>query len=246
MLADFIPHELELLGTGSYLIALDLTNPAKRWRFHMPTCIEDETAIFHMELLCEPGPLYKPSPSLSSPFHVARGERLIVLIVHVVDERGMGEDYPINFYMLSSRLLACLKDPDQPDSEEVQIPWADWGRHCRAIHSSVLAGGSFWPCAVYGTKHVIEEDGQATIYDFNQASVHSLLSSGGDPESLGCVVPSNDLENNLFEETVTTSLPYRKIKTGLKMAEHDCPMFGEDSFMIVEVRAIHCNSRFPI
>ena len=179
-----------------------------------------------MELLSDPGPRWTPStkpPTATSspptqnvsqtsikasqhepPFYIARDDRVIALMMTVMDERSPYLDpYTIRFIISTPRLLEFM----DRTSDSVPFPtfaWPEWGPRCtRAEPKNDIWDGS-WPCCVYGTKIITESSwvehhngqiaryrpvnlnppdydtvvGSPQIYDFNQAALkHALMQS---------------------------------------------------------------------
>ncbi|KAJ3557915.1 hypothetical protein NM688_g1216 [Phlebia brevispora] len=229
LLAEFTPPEVQSQGS---LVVVDLANTdAPPRRLDLLPCLAGATSIYNMELLCEPGSRWAPPSGQNPPFHVSREDRLIVLLVHVTDDR-LAEDYALTFSMLASKLASYV---DKSSAEKVNIPWCDWGTDtCRATESAFFWEG-IWPCCVYGTKHVVQEDNHVVIYDFNPHAIREQLLPGPSPNgNVEVVTLRSQLEEQLFEGDIITTLPFRKIKTNLAISEIDSVMLSEDTIVIVE------------
>ena len=193
----------------------------KRWTFLLPRCRTGSAVIEMMELLADPGsqwtPLIHSSSSLDStinttsdngldstnqpPFFLMRDDRIIVLMMTVMDERSPYSDpYTIRFAISSSKLLDIVYQHDIVDSR--MFPWTAWGpQSTRAEPQNDIWDGR-WPCCVYGTRLIMESswvenrDGQmkryrpvsfdpphydivvgsVAIYDYNQSALrHALM-----------------------------------------------------------------------
>ena len=134
LLADFLTPTM-VKEFKHRLLIIDLIDTVRRWDFSLPQCIVDETQVCTLELVSEPGPDYVPSSPSNVPFFAQRGDRLITIVMHVVDDRN-AEDYAVTFSMLSSGLLAHLT----PENVGGVIQWADWGPEtCRALCTESFA-----------------------------------------------------------------------------------------------------------
>ena len=168
MVADCMSRE-----TPACLIVIDLTETWRQWEFQLPSCIERYTEIFSMDLLCEPGPGWRPPAGTAIPFHVSRKERLIVLMLGVSDDRA-AEDHMVSFSMLTSKLLQAMKLVGE---EAAPISWAMWGKwSCRVTDEHYWDDA--WPCCVYGTKLISHDGKRVVIRDFNPYTVKEALATG--------------------------------------------------------------------
>ncbi|GJE87919.1 F-box protein [Phanerochaete sordida] len=196
-----------------------------RWTFLLPPCQTESSAIESMELLCDPGPQWQPNTqpiptskaqpetseaepragsqtSTQPPFFLARDDRMIILMMTVMDERSpLLDPYTIRFSISSAHLLAYVRGA----AGAFTLRWADWGpESCRAEPQNFIWDGS-WPCCVYGTRiaaqhsSVVHTDGQVRRYrpvsldpndyevaahavelaDFNQAGIRKAVADAG-------------------------------------------------------------------
>lgn len=204
------------------LSVIDLSQPDIPWRiiFQLPRLL-DSAMIESMELLNDPGPHWipnaqvtinkEPSQTVSQPpFFVAHEDRVVVLMMTVMDEQSPNLDpYTIRFAILTSRLLDIIRNVGREVNpiEPLYFPWTEWGPASTRVEPRNDIWDGSWPCAVYGTRYVSERScvryadgtcrryrpvsieppnydlvvGPIEVYDFNQARVRKALLDAGVP-----------------------------------------------------------------
>lgn len=199
------------------------------------------TVALDIGIQSDPAPTHVPDPSLSVPFHTNRDNRIYVVTILLTDGQRIRT---FVIFVPASTLtthLSLLKEPKN-------IPWEDWGpMGTRMIptpgHSNV------WVCYVYGMRFVapLEIGGSGStsirVYDFNPLPIKRM--AGQDREldrDATYITEASDLDTqDVFEDIVTTSLPYRMSKVSLERSTIDGGRFGavmcsEDNLIIVGVR----------
>lgn len=237
---------IEIDGPEDQETLPDVISTDKRWTFLLPPCQTESSAIESMELLCDPGPQCMPNaqkdipspakshtessktpvesniqPESQPPFFLARDERIVILMLTVMDDHSPYLDpYTIRFTISSAHLLAYIHGaPSSPP-----LPWTTWGpESCRAEPRNDIWDGS-WPCCLHGTRFAVEHSyvvhtdarvrryrpvsldpndyeivsQSVELYDFNQAEIRRAVGAAG-------VVPADQSLNAFFESKAPVS-----------------------------------------
>ncbi|KAM6500277.1 hypothetical protein JOM56_003291 [Amanita muscaria] len=150
-------------------------------------------------------------------------------VVRVTLEAG---DERMEFYILTSTLLKWAGQRSGP------LKWENWGaKNTRLVSSKVYPPPTV---AIYGTRVFLTQH-TLTIYDFNQRPIE-LESAQGDNMTdvrLDTIAHPTDIFNpSMFEQSVTTCLPFRWTTVDIKKPETvaNTQIYpGEDSLVAVSV-----------
>ena len=234
---DAAPDQPTLPSELDYLCAL-----------HYPTLSDNFTTIA-MSLRSDPGPHWRPHPSLKVPFHISRTDRLFAITLWLTE----GHTHVALLSLIpASTILAAIASL-APGETRRDFEWSEWGPHGSRFLVAPSRHTTVWVCYVYGTTFVmvLRSGSQQVIMtlDFNELDIRRTLSRAG-PES-----EENELRTEnarlvteitefrragVFQEPVHTSLPYWLRKTrpfggeGAEGEGHfDAVMVSEDSLVMV-------------
>lgn len=187
----------------------------------------------------DPAPSWKPHPGHHVPFYTAREDRLFVTTFWVADDTN------IRTYLLfvpSSTLLSHIGKLE-PTAANIQLPWEAWGPESTRMVPAPAGHSAVWVCYVFGMKFVSPKRWGMVkgvqIHDFNQLALRRQQVQGDDPGS-----PEEQRHNDVttiergmvFEEDVTTSLPYRTrifFPPTDEGEDFDAVMLSEDTLITV-------------
>lgn len=210
-------------------------------KLRYPTLVKD-ASYDTFEISSDPAPGWKPGPDDRTPFFVAKENRIFPLSIHIIT--GDRELAFCHFIPLST-FQKCLDRPNTSVRQEMQ--WSEWApRNTRLIQLMVLPLPA-WPCCIFGsrfiTSTVIRRVGQVNligsrVYDFNQLA---LRVRDSEPRAnCKCILQSEVPGEQVWEEEVETSLPYRCFSGTLPveaLPTHKCLMCTADHIVVVDVSA---------
>lgn len=169
------------------LLVIDLTSSFGRFpsfedcavcAFRFPP-VKDRWSFALAEIRSDPSYAWTSPSDTFTPFHTTIGQRLIVVILHMVMEEpsGMRSQTSLSFCIPLDTLLPYLRDTPTSRRNH-KIEWESWGpKGCR-MSQSMKPQSSTWLHTVYGSR-VVEIDHTResadnpciSVVDFNQARV---------------------------------------------------------------------------
>lgn len=198
-----------------------------------------------IEIQSDPAPGFIPDAKLGVPFYAQGGGRMNV--VTVVLTNGI-EMQSFAFMIPSTTLLkriaalpslASTDDQSQKANLNTNIPWDEWGpKGTRMIfepqHSNT------WVCHVYGLRYTTPDDvnmnddegihgaTSISVYDFNPLPIRRDARTVKSSMQMYITDSTTIDTDGVFEEPVTTSLPYRLSKMSTSLNEGEGMGDGKD------------------
>jgi len=194
-----------------------------------PTLNRDTHPI-HFTIRSDPSPGWVPNQNLGVPFYTSPNNKIFVACLCAIGPEGR------HFLFLVIPQKTLLAQQNAIDSENKEVEWNIWGEDTRLLDLCPNTMGFVtWECYVYGSKFVIteanfddEEDFEVNsstllVYDFNQYTLKRALAQGASSmsesditsvpvssqDSLHCITSATTLSLDVFNDEVTTGLPYR-------------------------------------
>ncbi|RDX52578.1 hypothetical protein OH76DRAFT_168578 [Lentinus brumalis] len=211
--------------------------------FHYPMLSNNFTTLA-MSLRSDPGPHWRPSPSLKVPFHISRTDRLFVNTIWLTDGHA---HIALLSLIPASTFLSALSSL-APGETRRDFEWSEWGPRGSRFVVAPSRHTPVWVCYVYGMTFamVLRAGSQQVIMtlDFNQLDIQRTLCSEGEAqttENARLVTETTEFRRaGVFREPVHTSLPYWLRKTrplggeGSEGEGHfEAVMISEDSLIMV-------------
>lgn len=212
--------------------------------FHYPA-MSDTFSTIAMSIRSDPGPSWRPHPSLKVPFHVSRQDRLFVVTLWVTEVHH----FAILTLIPSSTFLTHIQSLS-PGETKRDFEWSEWGPEGSRLIAAPSTHTSVWVCYVYGMTFAmaLRSGSQQVIVtlDFNRLDIRrSRYGLGGEgvqptPDARLVTEPTAISTRRLFKEEVSTGLPYWLRKTrpfggeGAEGEGHfEAVMLSEDSLIMV-------------
>ena len=193
-----------------------------------------------LEIRSDPSPSWTPNSGLNVPFYVAENNRLYVITL------WLGVHNVLHSVTLLAPLPTFLSCMDGSISHRIDnvFQWSDWGPKGTRMLMNRIPPSAVWVCYVYGLKYVALRKDQnrkhfvVDVYDFNQPALRRALHKNHDTNTETYVIDPSVLgEDDIFEDAVETSLPYRlrTLPLDLRSIAHVAIVCSEDSLIIVDV-----------
>lgn len=187
----------------------------------------------YVELLCYPEPGWVPQGSRGPPlFHTNQTDRIIIIRSLLEGSQQDFEEGERGYVFLlvvpSWKLLETIQRFSE-SHVDIHLSWSDWGtQSTRSLPHDSDAFGNL----SFGTRYVTTEEDQVVIYDFNRYALQRAYSPESAPRSDWvppiCATDDTTLNHPAFSDIVTTSLPFRKIITAIKIADGESVGIDED------------------
>ncbi|RPD61706.1 hypothetical protein L226DRAFT_485162 [Lentinus tigrinus ALCF2SS1-7] len=231
---DAAPEQPTQLSDLDYLCA-----------FHYPTLSNNFTTIA-MSLRSDPGPHWRPNPSLKVPFHISRTDRLFVITMWLTE----GHAHVALLSLIPASTFLSAMASLAPGETRREFEWSEWGPRGSRFLVAPSRHTTVWVCYVYGMTFVmvLRSGSQQVIMtlDFNQLDIRRTLCED-DPETetptenARLVTETTEFRRaGVFLDPVQTSLPYWLRKTrplggeGAEGEGHfEAVMLSEDSLIMV-------------
>ncbi len=199
--------------------------------FLLPPPSEDVETV-SIDFFCFPEPGWVPHQTRGPPlFHANKEDRIIMVDIRSLVDGTLEWS---RFAVPSWKLLSFVQQ-FEGGSTDVTIPWSEWGpKSTRYVHVADRRSDNI----CFGTRYITTEGGKAVIYDFNRHTVNRASSMGDrvngvePPPVVVCDVST--VNSPVFSETVSTSLPYRKVLTSIEVSESESVGLDEDWIIIVD------------
>ncbi|KAL0578615.1 Amino-acid acetyltransferase, mitochondrial [Marasmius crinis-equi] len=202
------------------------------------------TLPVRLSIRCDPSPTWTPSPDLRAPFHLARYNRVYAVSLSVqtdLDEvEEDEEDSHVVVFFVPQRTL--MTKGVIADGVQHKVEWEDWGPNVKLI----LMSGNAIPTDQV-REYSSRTDGMFTVllYDFNRRmrARDEAIAHNCDLSNLGALPPDETFYvsaptkiRKIFDEEVTTCMPYRVHTVSLPATDPHCAlMCSEDAVIVVDV-----------
>ncbi|EMD42146.1 hypothetical protein CERSUDRAFT_147732 [Gelatoporia subvermispora B] len=209
-------------------------------KFSLPQLSEQ---VIHYSVLIrsDPAPAWKPHPDLKVPFYTARHERLLVLTLNVIEETRRFRSFLL---LVPSSTLTYRIDAGASASDRRVFQWEDWGPTGTRLIRAPAQHTRVWVCHVFGMKfafkHIANDKTEICIMDFNWLPVMRQKAEDSDDLELNLKDQMTTIRSGrIFENPVSTSLPYRSRSIVLDLPSGEGPipltavMLSEDSLIMV-------------
>lgn len=220
--------------------------------FLLPDVAENEL-IEDLLIRSDPAPGPKESSKYQVPFSIAPDNRLFVITLSFLTAQ-----MSTTLFVPLSTFLPYLSRESEGvplgcHSQQVDVPWEEWGSHGSRMDMLPLVGSGWaWPCYVHGSRFVCPHAAVHSsrhrfidVFDFNPVPIRRLVQTADgvdDPDELDTnfqlvlePVTISASEIPLFADNVTTHLPYRLMRSREKVL-FDAVMLTEDNLVTVTVR----------
>lgn len=214
------------------------------------------TRLTSFSISSEPGPGWATGKDDTSPFFVARDDRIFTVSMRFVQDH----EYAFDHFISLSAFEKCLGRLDT--SLDQELKWSEWApTETRMIRTSLPAPG-VWVCFAYGSRSIGRELHRkktgvvfsAVVYDFNQLACRrdAVMNKKPAPPVNYTRVDSSSVirHETIWTETIETSLPYRRCSRALPIRPggHSL-MCTSDNIILVDVSLtfwylIHLRSRW--
>ncbi|TFK36862.1 hypothetical protein BDQ12DRAFT_633178 [Crucibulum laeve] len=220
--------------------------------------LQSTVEIVEFDIRSDPAPEWKPHPDFRVPFHINDSARVYVLSLWV---QGQGQELECIVHFVPRSTF--YSKVNHIDSETPSISWEDWGPSGSRLLVPSRAHSSAWVCYVYGSRYITscennQDDPSAgsqslvRVYDFNQLAIKHFVGRGsyskdmqdvtkGDADCRTEYITTDSIfeRDDIFEEEVRTSLPYRVRSFPLNVASlrQAVMLLSEDNIIAVDTRS---------
>ena len=211
--------------------------------FHYPA-LNDDHDVIDVSIRSDPGPHWRPNPSLKVPFSVAREDRLIVVTLSII---RMHVHFSLISLVPSSTFRSAIASLS-PGETRRDFEWTEWGPHGSRMFPAPSTHTAVWVCYVYGMQLALaRRTGSRQViitFDFNPLSIRRARCDPAGVQELEnekLVTAGTELsDTGIFRERVCTELPHWLRVTqaiggeGAEGEGHfDAAMLSEDSLIMV-------------
>lgn len=205
--------------------------------FHYPSMAEWAVPLA-FSIRSDPTPPWTPHRGLQVPFHTARNDRLFVMTFWVA---VAGHIRTLLLFARSSMILSHIHTL-QGETQH-HFSWEDWGPSNTRLMPAPQGHSSVWVCYVFGTKFVSPKRRlmrkEVQVYDFNLLPAKRWSAEKNDADDSATeewvTKPTTLQRGRIFEDEVSTSLPYRvqflrpRFEEGER--DFDAVMLSEDTLI---------------
>jgi hypothetical protein len=190
------------------------------------------------EIRSDPSPSWAPDPGLKVPFYIAKRNRVYAISLWLLVHNRLRA---VTLLVPLSTFLSCMDGSSSHHPPNV-FQWFDWGPQGTRMLTNRIPPSDVWVCYTYGLKYVafrkVKNRFAVDVYDFNQPALSRALQQNHDTGAeISAIDPSIFEEDEIFEDGIETSLPYRlrTLPLDLRSIAHVAVMCSEDSLIIVDV-----------
>ncbi|KAI0695131.1 hypothetical protein BC835DRAFT_1273744 [Cytidiella melzeri] len=211
---------------------------ALRWPTLQPWAV-----ALAMSIRSDPSPGWRPHPDLKVPFQTAQNGRLFAITLWVAEGANI---YTLLLFVPFSTVTSHLKSLATPSQI---LEWEQWGPEGSRMMKAPDGHSMIWVCYIFGQSFIAPwrtprytelpvGPKAIQILDFNQLVIKKELVK---EENETAVTKINNSPHELrlgsiFQETVTTSLPYRRKVIDVPLHPYhtfSAVMLSEDSIVTV-------------
>lgn len=192
--------------------------PLSQVRHSMKLCYPNRVAgaaVMQFNISCEPTPGWTPGKDDTTPFFIARENRVFTVSMLIQQQREFAFDH----FIPLSAFKKCLDRLDASLGQ--QLEWLDWAPTETRLIRTPLPASDVWVCFAYGSRsigrEIIRKLGRVcfsvVVYDFNQLLLRRDEARGKEaiPGSYSRINKPSVIRNDtVWEEPVETALPYRR------------------------------------
>ncbi|EKM83555.1 hypothetical protein AGABI1DRAFT_123881 [Agaricus bisporus var. burnettii JB137-S8] len=206
---QYIPDDLE--NSECYLVLIDFKAEDEKMKKlsevqnSVKLCYPDRvagTALMSFGISSELPPGWTPGKDDTSPFFVAKDERIFTVSIRF----RRGRDFAFDHFIPLAAFQKCTNRP----SSTRELKWSEWAPTETRLIQTSLPASLVWANFTYGSRSIARElrkkSFSALVYDFNQRACRRDAILNGTSTAPGKIVGGDEA---VWKDTLETSLPFR-------------------------------------